>query len=244
MSNTAAPLPPPLPLPRIHRLLRPLRATLSTLLLSLHAADARAGVPTTRRDAKGKGKERADLDLDYGSAANPLKRKAAPPLVTSSSPFATSRVKKQRHKATATYGSRRAPVASTSRASSSSALGVKAPRVRVVSAPVDLTVSGFDSETVGKITHLLKAYRNVLECVYGIDRRVSGVKEKAPRIGVVTLVESMARRVGWDIEDAVRSCLVGGDDGDDDASPPPALEEDETQLVDEWYEAVPSYVRR
>lgn len=212
-------LPAPLALPRIHRLLRPLRTSLSTLLTSLTLAESRP-LPAPARDLNGKSKA---VDLDYGSVPPRLKR--PPTTTTSSSPF---QHKAKRHKTSARYGgSSRRPER-------------KEPRVRAESRPIDLARVGMGVESVGKVGHLVRAYRNCLECAYGVDRRASG-GEQPKRTGVVSLVESCARRVGEGVEDAVGAAV-----GDDEGAERSAFEDDEDQarLVDEWYEAVPPYARR
>ncbi|KAL8284046.1 hypothetical protein RQP46_005159 [Phenoliferia psychrophenolica] len=219
-------LPPPLALPRIHRLLRPLRSSLGSLLTSLALAEARL-LPSRDPTNKGKGKARPrELDLDYGS------RKSLP----SSSPFqSTQQRRAKRHKTNATYGSKRVvPLASKVQSAET-----RTATRREELAPVELRKCGLDEEAVAKVGHLVKAFRNVLECAYGVDRRASGGEDVVKRDKVPTLVELMARRVGSDVEEA-----VGGDpEGSETEMSTFEEEEDVTRLVEEWYEAVPPYAR-
>ena len=212
--STSPPLPAPLALGRIHRLLRPLRASLATLLSSLTLAESRLVPP---RDG-GKGKAR-EVDLDYANG--------------NSSPF-HSTLHQRKHKTSATYGtSKRGAV-------TAAAAAVGKEKQREESGPVDLRKSGLDEELVAKVGHLVKAFRNVLECAYGVDRRKSGADEPRDVTRVPSLVELMARRVGTDLEE-----VVGTDEEDSEGEMTTREEEEDVQrLVEEWYETVPPYTRR
>ena len=199
----------PLPLSRVHRLLRPLRSSLSSVQTSLSLASSRSNDLLLHRPPPIKGKPRDLIDREYAEGQ------------PNSSPFQST---KRRHQKTTTYGSR----AAQSRA--------REPN-KVVAAPVPLDprsrllAAGLDAETVLKVFHLVRAFRNVLECVYGQEKdAVKGSRDPS------SLVEIAAREVGWGIEDAVRSCVDEAGRSED--------EDDVTLLVDEWYEATPAYSRR
>lgn len=216
----------PLPLSRVHRLLRPLRSSLSSVQTSLSLASSRSNDLLLHRPPPIKGKPRDLIDREYAEGQ------------PNSSPFQST---KRRHQKTTTYGSR----AAQSRA--------REPN-KVVAAPVPLDprsrllAAGLDAETVLKVFHLVRAFRNVLECVYGQEKdAVKGSRDPS------SLVEIAAREVGWGIEDAVRSCVdeAGRSEDEDDDNEGRRkraksfeVEDDVTLLVDEWYEATPAYSRR
>ncbi|KAK4702563.1 hypothetical protein P7C70_g3657, partial [Phenoliferia sp. Uapishka_3] len=240
-------LPPPLPLPRIQRLLRPLRTTLAALLplLSSPASNPTSRLSTIppRRDSTWKGKSRA-TDTDYRNNQG-VARLRRPPPPQSSSPFQVGR---RRHRTKKKYGA--AKIGATAKTSANgNGREPTPPRAkRKDCPPLDLVASGFDSETIVKIGHLVKAYRNVLECCYSPrSRRTSGEGEGGERSagsGVVSLVESSARRVGWELEVAVKFLEEEEDEAHLESRGYKMDEQSETmRLVEEWYEAVPPYAR-
>ncbi|KAI5479070.1 misfolded glycoproteins degradation protein Yos9 [Pseudohyphozyma bogoriensis] len=240
-----------LPLARVGRLLRQLRATLAALVRELQASEERSANEALHRreppKPKGKGKGRAwDDDEEYAiaPATKRLKRKSAAHQ-TSSSPFQT----KRRPQPSTTYGSKRSAAASTSASTStsSSALNRRSPPPDVRS---HLASTGLDYETITKALHLLRAYINVLECVYGTEKRT----DEVPKIA--SLVEILARKIGGGIEEYVEGCLaedalraqeleesgvvaeVGSPRRRLAASRSAASQEEQaTQLEEDWYES-------
>lgn len=226
--------PVPLPLSRVHRLLRPLRSSLASVQASLSLASSRSNDLLLHRAPPPKSKPRDLVDGEYGVTGQLRKTDRQP----SSSPFQST---KRRHQKTTTYGSKAAQSRAKEPQKAAPALVPLDPRSRLLAA-------GLDAETVLKVFHLVRAYRNVLECVYGLEKdAVKGSREPS------SLVEITAREVGWGIEDAVRSCVdAAGRSEDEDVdhedkgkrAKSQEEEEDVTLLVDEWYEATPAYSRR
>lgn len=260
--------PAPLPLSRIHRLLRPLRSSLNAFNTSLAAAQARTSAEQAAVAAKAASAS-AGPRVRVGERDGEWKADGSS---NNSSPFggAQGRKKKAR-KEGATYGNRRVakkPAAALVKTASTAAPG------DLKSMLVDAGVS--EPAVLARAQGLLRAWTNVLEGVYGARNpkgkgkaRDLPVRERDPS-KVRSLVEMMAMEVGWGIEDAVQSCIGAGeaaepsttrrtsfgdldeDDGEGDSSAESirvkgSLEdgqEDGNLLVDEWYEACPEYCSR
>jgi hypothetical protein len=200
----------PLPLARIRRLLRPLRSSLASLLASVALATIRSN--DVALHCKRKGKEPA-LEDDADDA----------------SPFQA----KRRHLKTAQYGAR------GSKAQMQASAAPKAPTGKPLDLRGRLLAGGMDSEVVLRVVAVVQAYRNVLECVYGVEQKGKGKGREDAY--VASLLDICSREVGWGIEDSVRTCLdeAGGGVGTG------MMENEDGQLLaDEWYDACPSYCAR
>jgi hypothetical protein len=130
-----------------------------------------------------------------------------------------------------------------------------------------------DPDVLSRAQGVYRAWLNVLEAVYEVQRKGKGKEMQRERDEprVPSLVEMMALEVGWGTEAAVQSCMEGDqvdsgarrrtsmddldedeEDGDGDSSLEDirvkgSLEEgqeDGNLLADEWYEACPDYCSR
>lgn len=233
---------PPLHLNRINRLIRPLRAILKSLTLSIDLEQSRSLAISQQphQILNNKGKSKA-VDQDYDSPFNQTKRK--------------------KHHAKSTYGNSKR--GGSNQASGRAGTGSTASTSKII-ASVDvrdrLKAGGLDEESTNKALLLFRCFKNVLEAVHGAGISFDG----SSRRGIVpSLVEIVSKEVGWSIEDAVRNCLMEAEDARDDLDVENLLssghyeegtsrkkgsfgaeEEDENKLVSDWYETVPEYCRR
>ncbi|KDE04913.1 hypothetical protein MVLG_04670 [Microbotryum lychnidis-dioicae p1A1 Lamole] len=262
---------PVIALSRVHRLLRQLGAALANLALDLgnlhlkqRELSFQAAQAAQRKASRAQDSEDHDDDEEWeGSGRTTMMAKAA----------ARKRSKSSRvvAKVTTTYSRRGAitmsrttsQASSTSSAPASFAAGTKAGLKRTrrstgsgggVSILLDARnrlsrLDGWEHDLVNKALHLIKTYSNVLEAV--ADANDEEQEENPTRTRrVPSLVEMMAREIGWNIEANVRSCR---EEEQSDSSEEEgvalrrkgALDEgdDEATLVDDWYDACPDYCR-
>lgn len=241
----------------MHRLLRPLRSSLTALnsaLSTAHLRTAAAEAASGRASARAPKPRARERDREWRAGGGP----------SDSSPFGGAAAKKKSKKAAATYGSRRAkPAASTSTSQASSSKGKATSTSSLIEGGVR------DPEVLARAQGVIRAWSNVLEGIYGARTSKGKGKEVVrPRDGeaVPSLVELCSMMVGWGIEPAVQSCMRGrpdamesrrssfGDlddeedsDEEEESNRMGSLEEgqeDENLLADEWYEACPDYCSR
>lgn len=233
---------PTLHLNRINRLIRPLRAILKSLTLSIDLEQSRslAILQQPNQTINKKGKNKA-IDQDYDSPFNQTKRK--------------------KHHVKSTYGNSKKGGGNLANGRVGTGTKTSTGKTTTSSDVKErLKAAGLDEESTNKALLLFRCFKNVMEAVYGIGITFDG----SSRSGIVpSFVEIVSREVGWSIEDAVRNCLMEAEDARDDLDVDNLLtsghdeqeksrrkdnvsaeEEDENKLVSDWYETVPEYCRR
>lgn len=175
-----------------------------------------------------------------------------------------------------TYKSRK--LLATSSSSFSSANPKPAPRLpsTVARATQYLLSSGVDGATTAKALQLFRVYSTIVDlCSSSCSTprassssntsRPSNPSDRSSSTTTPSLVECMAKKMGWGIEEAVAACVAyseelkdreegfdsHSDQSDDEGSSAAQMrrkrrrskidEEDENLLIDEWYESVPTY---
>ncbi|SCV67664.1 BQ2448_5275 [Microbotryum intermedium] len=254
--------PPTIALSRAHRLLRQLRAALANLAFDLgnlhlkqQELSAQAAQAAHQRASRSHNSDIDDDDDEWDGSGRTTTKRAAGKRRKSSRVVT---------KVTTTYSRRGATTMSrtTSQSSTTSSAPVVLASVKTgahrarrstgsgggVSILLDARnrlsrLDGWEQDLVNKALHLIKTYSNILEAAADAD------EEENPH-RVPSLVEMMAREIGWNIEANVRSCREE-EQSDSSEEEGVALRrkgeldegDDETTLVDEWYDACPDYCR-
>jgi hypothetical protein len=266
----------PLSLKRIHLFLRQLNSTTSGLLASLAAAPIiPTPINTTTNHVTGNRKNQAELDIDYqnnnklkGKGKVKAKRSATiEPAGVEGDSFDGFPVASSSAPTRVTYASRKMDSISTS--TTTSATNAIQPTCRSTLTPLQLNKhfmkSGMDHTTAVKAVQLYRAFANILEYCYPLPSPITSAKsansaiERLDLLGPTpTLVESMSRKIGWGINEAVIACIAYANDvrdkaegfeQDEDEEERSGRrrqrsridEEDENLLIEEWYESCPMY---
>lgn len=237
----------PLELARVHRLIRPLRAALASLTTSTTQNPSRSSTVFPRRNstsAKGKGKA-LDQDGDYNAGSPFVHAKKKKPIKSTYGAKSRSRSQSQAGSVSTSASFEERPTICTSYTDKPGSVSER------------LESAGIDRETRGKVLHLIKTYKNLLEACYPLsDSERTDRSTTRPAYRVPSLLDICAVEVGWSMEEAVRGCILEAEmekeereryaEASETRSKREKSEEveDVTQLTADWYEAVPVFARR
>lgn len=269
--RTARDRPPAVPLQRVHSSLRALRSSLASLVATLDLDRAREEtrallrppVPVARSDwhGEGKGKSNAERDTTWG----PDEDSQGPPRAGANTKTYASR----RRKAAAASTATRIADATTTTTRVSDKPGTRPLQQRVALSPADVTrhlsEHGAQGSALLKARHVFATWSNILEICHPRPTGHKTARQRgssivgslleltvAPTVTVPSLVEIASKKLAWDIEPAVKACLIYAEelkemerDGDlPQGGTGTTDQEDENLLVDEWYTCCNEYTWR